>query len=705
MPFSIQNLIAAVTISFIAMVSWHRCAAAQQASETDAGHVQRVSGVSSFNPLRASSSTVSRTGRVEPRGEWSEQLPSEPARDAVPIPLRMAEKPAEELEERSLFQQDQPPVVVVWMNSDLHNAVLSERQLKQWMHSGRGKEDVKPAARIDTWQADSGVRVRSASFISPEAGAPALTRSEEEIKDFKKRLGDIRKRYATNKEQLDEELKEGDDSQDELNSLSKQALDWIGRASSGLEELKDETKNEEEFEDNFKNQEANLAKERNRKAESLSSDRGESLEQLQKDLKERQATLQASIDRRSEIRERLSERDQRVAELPDLLREKAKEEDDTKKLIDELQAKTEESLSRSFEVLLLDAKLLSLELSEKLLELEGRRKEQIGRILPLELEEVTLKIKRMDAELAELRPRSDMLRDQEIQERLIAARKALNEKLTQATPMLKELAEFNANLVRDKKELAGKSDQLENELSNVRQLQEELDESHERIKNQIETLGPTASGIRLVEHRRSLISTGKSQNRRLELAEQMQSKQTRKLSLKERRDQLVLGDDFKLDVLAVVEKQVEEQLKKQAEKQVVDLDLAAEQRQMSVSVADQLLEIQKKYAIDLLDVFEKYISTLTELDTAHRKLIDKVKEVKAFSDKNALWVRSAKPIELDDLKRCQSGLQSVLVSDQWGQLTNQASENFGKHPYHAGLLALVIGSLLVVRRRLRWSHE
>jgi len=64
----------------------------------------------------------------------------------------------------------------------------------------------------------------------------------------------------------------------------------------------------------------------------------------------------------------------------------------------------------------------------------------------------------------------------------------------------------------------------------------------------------------VVEHRRSLISTGKSQNRLLDLAEQMQAKQTRKLLLKERRDQLVLGDDFKLGVLAAVEKQLENQV-------------------------------------------------------------------------------------------------------------------------------------------------
>ena len=382
------------------------------------------------------------------------------------------------------------------------------------------------------------------------------------------------------------------------------------------------------------------------------------------------------------------------------MREKAKEENDIKKLIAELHAKAEDNLSRSFEKLLLEAKLLSLEIIERSLELEGRRLEHSGRIWPLELEEVTLEIKRLDAELDDLSKGSDELRDREIQKRLDASRKALNENLTQSTPILKELAEFNVGLVSDKKELAGKSDKLENELSNVRQLQEELDESHEQIKKQIETLGPTASGIRLVEHRRSLISTGKSQNRLLDLAEQMQAKQTRKLLLKERRDQLVLGDDFKLGVLAAVEKQLENQVV--APDAAIDED---DQRKMAISAADQLLETQKKYSTDLLGMFESYVTLLSKLEAAHGDLIDKVQEVKAFSDKNALWVRSAEPIELDDFKRCQAGLQSVLVSDQWGKLTNQARENFGTHPYHAGLLALVIGSLLVVRRRLRWSHE
>ena len=686
MPFSIQNLIAAMAISFIAMAIWLPCAVGQQASGIDAGRMQGVSGVSSFNPLRALPSAVSRTGRVEPRVGWPEQLPDEPDRDSMtsPLSLRVAEKPT-----RLLFQQGQPPVVVVWTNSDLHNTLVSEQQLKQWMHSGLGQEYLEPAAHIDTWRANSGGLVRSASFISPESESPVLTRFEQQIKEFTKRLAAINKQYKIKKKQLDDELGEDDSGEDEAKNLSKQALDWIGRASSGLEELKAKTQEEKKFEEKLREQETSLAAEKKHKPEAFQSDGGESLGQLQKKLKERQATLQASIDRRNEIRERISARDQRVTELPGLLREKAKEENDTKKLIAELHAKAEDNLSRSFEKLLLDAKLLSLEITEKSLELEGRRQEHFGRIWPLELEEVTLEIKLMDAELVVLSERSDELRDREIQERLKAARIALNANLTQSTPMLKELAEFNADLASRQTSLAVKSDELENELINVRQLQEELDESHERIKDQILTLGPTASGIRLVEHRRSLISTGKSQNRLLELAEQLQSKQTRKLLLEERRDQLVLGDEFKLSVLAAVEKQVTD----------------SKERQMAVSVADQLLETQKNYATDLIEVFNANISKLTQLEVAHGALIDKVQEVKAFSDKNALWIRSAKPIELDDLKRCQSGLQSVLVSDQWGQLTNQATENFGKHPYHAGLLALVIGSLLVVRRRLRWSHE
>ena len=381
-------------------------------------------------------------------------------------------------------------------------------------------------------------------------------------------------------------------------------------------------------------------------------------------------------------------RDQRVTDLPSLRRKNFEVEDKTRGLIAELNNQPDD-LNRSLQKLHLDAKFLSLEITEKSLELESLRKEQTGQILPLELEELTLRIRRLKLRVAETRSRSDKLRDQQLDDRRLAARNDLKLILTQSTPQLKELAEFNMELVVEKKELAVKSDELEKELINVQQLQAELSESQTRIETQIETLGPTASGIHLVEHRRSLISTGKSQNRLLEIADRLQYKLARKLMVNERLEALVLGDEFKKDVLAKVEEQVEDHL----------------QQQKAIDVANHLLETEKEYATDLLTMFKDNIQKLSQLETAHKALIDEVRKAKAFSDQNSLWVRSAKPIEIHDFNRCRTGLQSIITSEEWRGIGNHAYETFQKRPYDVGLLAFVIGSLLVVRRRLRWSHE
>jgi len=597
----------------------------------------------------------------------------------------------------SFFDSDQtPPVVVVWMNSDLHTPLLSEGQLKQLMQSMPNRDFRPQQAESIAWQPDSRSSVRSASFTQPLPGEPlGLTSVPQQITNFNDRLKALRARYETKTKQV-----ATDDSADsilksEMNSLLGLAGDWIERAASELKKFEKDTAKESAFNDDLKSQEIELAKEKKlassnltTKLDLLSNVRSEAIEKLQKDLKEQEAKLAASMEKQREVRKEISNRDQRVTELPSLMRKNAKEEDRIKQELEELKRQPDD-LNRSLQELWLDAKFLSLEIIEKSLDLESNRNQQFARILPLQLEELALRIRRFNSRLEELRGRSDELRDQQIDERRLAARRALDKKLTQSTPQLKELAEFNVDLVVQKKTMAKKGDELEKELISVKRMQDELAKSQEQIEDQIEKLGPTASGIRLVEHRRSLISTGKSQHRLLELKEQLQYKQTRKLIVQERRDRLVLGDFFKLKVLANVEEQVQ--------------DLV--QRQLAVDVANELMETEKEYATDLLIMFEDNIDKLSQLEAAHKTLIDEVNKARAFSDKNALWIRSAKPFEINDLKICQDGLQSVIKSDEWRGLRDHTYQTFRQRPYDAGLLALVIGSLLVVRRRLRWSHE
>ena len=728
MHSTVLNLIATAAFAVIVMISCDQCVGQHPSRVHDLRQPNgRVSGSIEDDELRNKGGQHPNANRLgndllsdlrssrratSEEGSFAERPPGplqyEPAILAADFPTKLPSTfsnttPAHRTQ--SFFDSDQaPPVVVVWLNSDLQTQLLTEAQLKQWMRSVPGHDSQIRNADIGTWQANSGSQVSLAGFEEPAPETPkGFAGATKKIEGFDGRLKDIKGRLEAKHAQIAADEVGDQVNKSELNNLVSIVSEWVARASSDLEKLRAESQEIIKFDKTLLAQQQALADEKRKANGELSSffsllpsDRSEAINVLQNKVKEDEVILQSGTDELNEIREKISVRDQRVTELPRLLRENAKEEDETKQMLESFEGQSDD-LNRVLQKLRFDAKFLSLEITEKSLKLESRRKEQIGQMLPLQLEEQTLRIRRMKVELAELRTRSDKLRDEQLDERRLDARKALNEKLTQSTPQLKELAEFNFDLVSQKKTMAVKSDELEKELINVKHLKEVLDESQKRIEIQIETLGSTASGIRLVEHRRSLISTGKSQNRLLELADRLQHKQTEKLRVRERLNELVLSDDFKLDVLAKVEKQVGEQLDDQ-----VDVIV---QRQIAVDVANQLMETEKEYATDLLDMFGDNITKLLQLEAAHRALIDAVNDAKAFSDKNALWVRSSKPIEFSDLNRCRAGLQSVVTSDQWQKIGDHAYQTFRKRPYDVGLLAMVVGSLLVVRRRLRWSHE
>ena len=717
MHSSIQYLFAAVTFALIAMVPPNQCAGRPQGGafvprqldtrpsgsveSAEHSHGNRL-GNDLLSDLRSNRRETNEHGRAA--GAFQNPLHYEPTmltgNLATTFPQTASSLPTAE-HTRLFSDNDQPPpVVVVWLNSDLQSRLLSEAELKQWMNS-MPEHDRQTAqgqinrGQVTGWQANPASRVDQASFGEPVAEPKGFAGATKKIEDFEKRLADITGRLDTKHKQIAAGEVGDQVNKSELNSVLSIVSEWVARAKSDLEKLKEENQKEVQFEANLERQQQLLVTEQMKEGSELPAflrtlprNRSRAIGALQSKVHEDEVILQSGTDELSKIREQIATRDQRVTELPRLLRENAKEEDKTKQLMEEFHGQTDD-LNQALQKLRFEAKFLSLEITEKSLKLESRRKEQVGRMLPLQLEELTLRIRRMKVELAELRKRSDKLRDQQLDERRLAADNALNEKLTQSTPQLKELAEFNINLVSQKSSMAVKSDEFEKELINVRQLEKKLTDSQKRIEAQIKTLGPTASGIRLVEHRRSLISTGKSRNRLLELAERLQHKQARKLAVKERLDQLVLSDFFKLDVLAKVEEQVNDPV----------------QRKMAVDVANQLMETEKEYATDLMGMFEDNIQKLSQLEAAHRTLIDAVDKARAFSDENALWVRSSKPIEISDLNRCQAGLQAIILSEQWQGLGDHAFATFKKRPYDVGLLALVIGSLLVVRRRLRWSHE
>ena len=266
---SIPNSLAAVAVAFIVMASNHYCAG-QQASS---GHSERTAITS---PLQASSAqwqraTANRLGsdslsdlrsnqmvanggdtpttpRLQARQPQARQLQ---ARRPQVLPQPVPESPAANLLSRlkqpsaasqladrrtqNFFGSDQPPpVVVVWMNSDLETSLLSEGQLKQWMYSIREHDNRTNNAQANAWQGDVESHVDLASFQEPVPASRGFAGATEKIEAFRKRLTDIEARLESKHAQVAAGEVGDQVNKSELNNLLSIVSEWDSRASAGF---------------------------------------------------------------------------------------------------------------------------------------------------------------------------------------------------------------------------------------------------------------------------------------------------------------------------------------------------------------------------------------------------------------------------------------------------------------------------------------
>ena len=267
---------------------------------------------------------------------------------------------------QSYFEGDQPPpVVVVWLNSDLQTQLLSEGHFKQLMRSIPERDSRTQPVGGNAWQTDSRSSVGLASFDEslPEA-EQGVTSPPSQIDTFAKRLASIRKRYDSKAKQIAADESTDSTTKSEMSNLLGLANEWIERAASDLQEFTDETAGEISFAKDLATQEQALVDEKERpapvmfpKADAFLNISSDEIDKLQKDLKEREAELRGSMATQKEVRKQISAREQRVTELPSLKRKNAKDEDETRQLMAELNGQPDD-LNRSLQKLRSDAKIL-----------------------------------------------------------------------------------------------------------------------------------------------------------------------------------------------------------------------------------------------------------------------------------------------------------------------------------------------------------
>lgn len=257
-------------------------------------------------------------------------------------------------------------------------------------------------------------------------------------------------------------------------------------------------------------------------------------------------------------------------------------------------------------------------------------------------------------------------------------------KLQNAHPALKELAEGNAELIEDRKELQNLLTATRSRLDAIGKTLEGVESDFSSVKDKEDRAGlTTAIGILLRNQRSHLPDDAQYRKDRIHAESEMSRLQLEQLPLEDERNDLG-------DTITEAEKIVQE---------ISDTTSLAgfDITEMTVS----LLNDRKKYLDDLLADYDVCIKELAELDVRSRKLMETTQEYRNYIDERVLWIRSAVLINTDTPGRAFAGALDLVRPDRWAKAGQTLISDLRQYPMVSVSLVFWLVLLVAVRNRLR----
>ncbi|UCD28268.1 MAG: mechanosensitive ion channel [Planctomycetota bacterium] len=204
-------------------------------------------------------------------------------------------------------------------------------------------------------------------------------------------------------------------------------------------------------------------------------------------------------------------------------------------------------------------------------------------------------------------------------------REKAEQKLRQAPPRIRDLAEQNAKLIAKCEEIDTEIDSLENKTKTVQALTEELNKDFEFLQNNIEQTERSDLGPLMRKSRTKLYEL------------RVYGPELRVLNKKHAQVRLQVWE-LEEEWLIPIEKSVNEVLEslRKSDKLTDFTDIEPEVRELFKSRRTSLEQAIKFYGT--------YESRLRELIAAESALVAKIGEFAEFIEKHVLWIRSAGPI-------------------------------------------------------------
>ena len=221
------------------------------------------------------------------------------------------------------------------------------------------------------------------------------------------------------------------------------------------------------------------------------------------------------------------------------------------------------------------------------------------------------------------------------------------EKLRNAHPTLRDLAENNSRLTLRRKALQEFLQTKVKELSDANATLSGVEQKFRNVTEKEKRAGLTTAVGLLLRSQRSHLPAARGYRRQQQAAEQdIVRLQTEQMPLEDERSEL--GD---------IEAQVEASLSLISANDAVNDEL----RQMTV----ELLSDRRQYLDDLLADYDSCLQTLAETDVTCRRLETTICDYESYIDERVLWIRSASAVDSGLIQKTWASVQSFATHRQW----------------------------------------
>ncbi|MGE3778964.1 MAG: mechanosensitive ion channel domain-containing protein, partial [Pirellulaceae bacterium] len=407
---------------------------------------------------------------------------------------------------------------------------------------------------------------------------------------------------------------------------------------------------------------------------------GTQLLQVEQQLSQAETRLSEARDELNRYETELKRRTERHAELSKLIAEKTQQLSELDKQRAAPAPTAEKPLVTQVRQMEQQARQFALQRQAEQYKLEIQRMDTLAEFAPLQRDVAKRSVAGLEKTVAEWQRVVAEVRKRESQRQAEETR----QQAEVAHPALAAVAQRNAELAEKRKAIASSIERVTSELKLRNKQLGQLRADFERLQEKVQVAGLSKTiGILLRKQQVDLNALAKSREMIRFIEQEMPAAQLTLIELEDERS--MLGD---------VEQTVQDMVAS------LSATLPECDHAMLMHTASALLTTKRQLLDSSIYDYNAYLRELIELELSCRRLTTETAAFAEFIDRHVLWIRSAEPLGIGELRRAIEGVVGWIDVQLWLSMISNAWNGLLRRPLHGAGGLLLISLLVMMRRRL-----